>query len=169
MISGRVTSMGRKQSTFWRLSAFQNKDLFLFLMLFLSGCAGIRPPRGAEPYYMLIETTAYCPCGKCCGWKRSWKPPFAPVVSFGPNKGQKKEVGVTASGSTARKGTIAADLRFYPFGTVMDVPGYCTGRVEDVGGTIKGPARIDLFFKNPQAGTGMGPQAPQCPDMEVVV
>ncbi len=54
---------------------------------------------------------------------------------------------MTASGSEAQPGTIAADTRFYPFGTVMDVPGYGMGRVEDTGGDIKGPARIDLFFK----------------------
>lgn len=43
-------------------------------------------------------------------------------------------------------GTIAADTRYYPFGTRMYVPGYGWGRVEDVGGAIKGPAHIDLFM-----------------------
>jgi hypothetical protein len=46
----------------------------------------------------------------------------------------------------AEEGTIAADTRYYPFGTKMYVPGYGWGRVEDRGGGIKGPNRIDLFF-----------------------
>lgn len=58
-------------------------------------------------------------------------------------------MGYTASGTKAREGvTIAADPRYYPFGTIMKIPGYGTGRVEDTGGDIKGPARIDLFFKS---------------------
>lgn len=52
---------------------------------------------------------------------------------------------MTASGRTARKGTIAADTRKYPFGTIMYIDGYGWGRVEDRGGAIKGE-KIDLFF-----------------------
>lgn len=44
------------------------------------------------------------------------------------------------------KGTIAADPKYYPFGTRMYIPGYGWGVVEDKGGAIKGPDRIDLFF-----------------------
>ncbi len=43
-------------------------------------------------------------------------------------------------------GTIAADTRYYPFGTRMYVPGYGWGKVEDRGGAIKGKNRIDLYF-----------------------
>lgn len=43
-------------------------------------------------------------------------------------------------------GTIAADTKYYPFGTRMYVPGYGWGVVEDRGGAIKGPSRIDLYF-----------------------
>lgn len=43
-------------------------------------------------------------------------------------------------------GTIAADTRYYPFGTKMYIPGYGWGVVEDRGGAIKGPNRIDLYF-----------------------
>jgi 3D domain len=49
-----------------------------------------------------------------------------------------------------KDGTIAADTRFYPFGTRMYVPGYGWGRVEDRGGAIKGKDRIDLFFESHQ-------------------
>lgn len=43
-------------------------------------------------------------------------------------------------------GTIAADTKYYPFGTRMFVPGYGWGMVEDRGSAIKGPTRIDLYF-----------------------
>lgn len=45
-------------------------------------------------------------------------------------------------------GTIAADTAYYPFGTRMYVPGYGWGVVEDRGGAIKGPNRIDLYFSS---------------------
>jgi len=45
-------------------------------------------------------------------------------------------------------GTIAADTKYYPFGTHMYVPGYGHGVVEDRGGAIKGPNRIDLYFNS---------------------
>ncbi len=54
---------------------------------------------------------------------------------------------MTASGTKAKKGTIAADTRYFSFGTVMNIPGYGTGKVEDRGGAIQGPTRVDLFFK----------------------
>ena len=50
----------------------------------------------------------------------------------------------------SKKGTIAADTRYYPFGTEMYVPGYGWGRVEDRGSAIKGPSRIDLYFDSHQ-------------------
>lgn len=45
-------------------------------------------------------------------------------------------------------GTIAADTKFYPFGTRMYIPGYGWGTVEDRGGAIKGPTRIDIFYNS---------------------
>ncbi|MGB3212261.1 MAG: 3D domain-containing protein [Desulforhopalus sp.] len=47
-----------------------------------------------------------------------------------------------------REGTIAADTKYYPFGTHMYVPGYGWGVVEDRGGAIKGPNRIDLYYNS---------------------
>ncbi|XP_077251305.1 uncharacterized protein LOC143890486 isoform X2 [Tasmannia lanceolata] len=44
-----------------------------------------------------------------------------------------------------RHGTIAADTNFYPFGTCMHIPGYGWGEVEDRGGAIVGPDKIDLY------------------------
>jgi 3D (Asp-Asp-Asp) domain-containing protein len=43
-----------------------------------------------------------------------------------------------------RPGSIAADLSIYPYGTIMHIPGYGYGRVEDTGGAIKGQ-HIDLY------------------------
>jgi len=45
-----------------------------------------------------------------------------------------------------RDGTIAADSRYYSFGTRMYVPGYGWGIVEDRGSAIKGSRRLDLYF-----------------------
>lgn len=47
-----------------------------------------------------------------------------------------------------REGTIAADTKYYPFGTRMYVPNYGWGVVEDRGSAIKGPNRIDLYFNS---------------------
>ena len=110
-----------------------------------AGCARIRPPKGQEPIVRTLLTTGYCKCGKCCGWERTWY--GRPVYKSGPLKGKRKRVGITASGTRAHHGTIAADTRRYPFGTIMYVEGYGYGRVEDRGGAIKGD-RIDLFFSS---------------------
>jgi len=55
-----------------------------------------------------------------------------------------------------RSGTIAADTGHYPFGTIMDIPGYGLGVVEDRGAAIKGPNRIDLFFNSHQKALNWG-------------
>lgn len=47
-----------------------------------------------------------------------------------------------------RDGTIAADTKFYPFGTRMNISGYGWGVVEDRGSAIKGPDRLDVYFKS---------------------
>jgi 3D (Asp-Asp-Asp) domain-containing protein len=52
---------------------------------------------------------------------------------------------VTASGIVASAGTVAADPKVFKFGTRLKIPGYGIGRVEDVGGAIKG-RHIDLWF-----------------------
>lgn len=55
-------------------------------------------------------------------------------------------------------GTIAADTKYYPFGTRMYVPGYGWGVVEDRGGAIKGKNRIDLYFDSHQEALQWGRQ-----------
>ncbi len=117
--------------------------------LALAGCVSLRRdlesriPRGAPGILRRMEITGYCACGRCCNWRRSWL--GIPVYASGRHAGQRKTVGITASGEKAQWGTIAADTRVYPFGTIICVPGYGYGRVEDTGRDIVG-ARLDLFF-----------------------
>ena len=115
------------------------------LALATQGCITRSPeePRGPS-IVRRMEVTAYCPCGKCCNWKRDWL--GRTVIATGPNAGKRKDVGITASGAKAKPGTIAADTKKYPFGTIMYVPGYGYGRVEDRGSAILGE-HIDLFFE----------------------
>ncbi len=120
-----------------------------------TGCASIRLPAGARAVEKKMVVTAYCKCGKCCGWKRTWY--GRPVHSSGPAKGKSKKVGVTASGTKAGGGTIAADVSLYPFKTVMYVPGYGYGRVEDCGGGVKGN-HIDIYFHSHSQAVKWGKQ-----------
>jgi 3D (Asp-Asp-Asp) domain-containing protein len=115
------------------------------LALLHAGCArvGIRPPRGRAPLEPVMIVTGYCNCGECCGWHRTWT--GRPVVSAGPSRGRRKAVGVTSAGLRARSGTFAADTSRYPYGTIIHVPGFGYGRVEDTGGAITGDA-LDIWF-----------------------
>ena len=77
------------------------------------------------PVFSTIDmiVTAYCKESCCCG---------------------KFADGITASGVPAEGKLIAAPPN-YPFGTIMDVPGYSIAEVQDRGGAIKGN-KIDLLF-----------------------
>ena len=112
----------------------------------------------ADARVVQLEVTGYCACGSCTGWRRNWW--GRPVYSYGNRRGQRKQVGLTASGSQARPGTIAADTRHYPFGTIMYVPGYGYGEVADRGGAIKGQ-KIDLYFNTHQEALEWGRQHKQ--------
>ncbi len=113
----------------------------------------VKPPSGTKPQLYRLVTTAYCPCRECCSWTRNWY--GKAVISSGPNKGKAKAVGITANGSKARYGTIAADTSVFPFGTVMYIPGYGYGIVEDRGGDIKG-YHIDLYYSSHQTAKEWG-------------
>lgn len=107
------------------------------------GCATatIRPNAKdyRAPVSVKMTTTGYCNCRKCCDWKYTW---YGKPVTL---SGRPKKVGLTASGVRAHAGTIAADTSLYPFGTIIEIPGYGYGRVEDRGGGIK-KQHIDLWF-----------------------
>lgn len=105
-----------------------------------------------------MVVTAYSSDKISTNWKRGKVMFWRKYVASGPNKGQRKKVGVTSSGAKAKKGTIAADVRYYPYGTKMIVPGYGKGVVEDTGSAIKGPSRIDVFFKSRKEALRWGRQ-----------
>ena len=68
----------------------------------------------------------------------------------------KKEVeingkGKTFSGKKARWGFIAADLKVFPLGTILKIPGYGIAVVEDKGGAIK-RKHLDLFMGHGEIG-----------------
>lgn len=130
----------------------------LISVLLLAGCASTPKPKG-DPVNRDMLVTGYCKCGKCTNWKHTM---FLrrTVVKDGANEGKKKDVGQTASGKKAKVGTIAADTSKYPMGTVMYIPGYGYGTVEDRGGAIKGD-HIDLYFKSHKAALKWGKQQKQ--------
>jgi uncharacterized protein YabE (DUF348 family) len=53
--------------------------------------------------------------------------------------------GITATGTQAKRGVIAVDPTYIPYGTRMYVPGYGIGVAEDTGGGLRGP-HIDVCF-----------------------
>ena len=55
-----------------------------------------------------------------------------------------------------KDGTIAADTKYYPFGTRMYIPGYGYGMVEDRGSAIKGNDRLDAYYDSHQKALDWG-------------
>ncbi len=102
--------------------------------------------------------TAYSDDPESTNWRRGKILFWRAYVASGPNKGKRKRVGITSSGTRARKGTIAADTKYYPYGTVMIIPGYGKGVVEDIGGAIKGPNRLDVFYNTRKRALKWGRQ-----------
>lgn len=128
--------------------------LFALIGALGAGCRGMHPPPAdGRPIVRTMTVTGYCQCGKCCGWRRTWY--GSPVYAYGLLEGRRKVVGMTASGTMAKPGTIAADTSRYPFGTVMYVKGYGYGRVEDRGSDIQGD-RIDLYFRTHRQAQAWG-------------
>lgn len=167
---GRLTAMRtrRRKSFFWRRPWIGLALLFVVgCVMMMSDCLYCRskqrriviPPDAEcvsrEGPELLV--TGYCNCGDCCGWRKKWFFFGEPVYNYGKMKGEPKKVGVTASGTVAAKGTIAADPAVHPFGTKIEVPGYGTGTVQDVGGSIKG-AHIDLWFPTHEEALAWGAQ-----------
>jgi 3D (Asp-Asp-Asp) domain-containing protein len=105
-----------------------------------------------------MVVTAYSDDPVSTNWHRGKFFFWRAYVASGPNKGKRKRVGVTSSGTRARRGTIAADTKYYPYGTVMIIPGYGKGVVEDIGSAIKGPNRLDVFFSSRRRALQWGRQ-----------
>ncbi|MBA4397919.1 MAG: hypothetical protein C0394_11145 [Syntrophus sp. (in: bacteria)] len=116
------------------------------LILLALGCSTLPRDKGKNEITRKMLVTAYDPGQKSTGWKYKYGCCLLPpVYAYGPQEGKRKKVGVTSSGAKAKKGAIAADIRRYPYGTKMYVPGYGWGEVQDVGSAIKGD-HIDIFF-----------------------
>lgn len=120
----------------------------------LFSCRSTGDKPSAAYFEKTMTVTAYCDCGKCCGWKRNWY--GKPVHAYGPREGQYKKPGQTASGVQAGKGTLAAGKQF-AFGTVMEIPGYGRGVVKDRGSAVNGD-QIDVFFKSHKEALKWGRQ-----------
>jgi len=118
----------------------------LSFLLSLSACCSLPGTSRHRKDVRKMLVTAYDAGPESCGWERKYGCIGPPVYAYGPNKGRRKVVGITADGTKARHGTIAADPR-YPFGTRMYVPGYGWGVVHDRGRAIKGD-HIDVFFSD---------------------
>ena len=96
----------------------RNRSILLLpvvVLLLAAGCSlfvrdGADSPDGViHGRFVTITATAYCPCGVCCNWKLNWK--GQPVIASGRSRGKPKAVGITASGTKAKPGTLAADTR----------------------------------------------------------
>ena len=102
----------------------------LIINLFLTGCATKRLVQipNYPPQKITLTVTGYCECKICCGWKRNWR--FQPVYAYGPSAGKPKRSTYSLWYKKLVKGTIAADTKIFPYGTIIQVPGYGIGRVE---------------------------------------
>ncbi len=116
----------------------------------LTGCASY------EKRTMVV--TAYSSDKISTNWRRGRILFWRAYVASGPNRGKRKIVGLTASGTKAKHGTVAADTRYYPYGTVMKIPGYGKGVVEDIGSAIKGSNRLDVYFSTRKKALKWGRQ-----------
>ena len=126
------------------------------ILFFISSCATFPAGRGRKEVRRML-VTAYDAGPESCGWKRKFNYVGHPVYAYGPREGEEKEIGITADGTRARKGTIAADSH-YPFGTRMYVPGYGWGVVHDRGTAITGD-HIDIFFRDHDDALEWGSQS----------
>ncbi|RCX17412.1 3D (Asp-Asp-Asp) domain-containing protein [Fontibacillus phaseoli] len=86
-----------------------------------------------------VQTVKVMATGYTAGFESTGKKPNHP------------QYGITYSGVKVRRdkdtiSTIAADLKVFPLGTILYIPGYGYGVVADKGSAIKGN-KIDLYFK----------------------
>jgi len=130
--------------------------LVIISILVLHGCATVSPDKYGKTEKRKMLVTAYDAGQKSTGWKYKYGCCLMPpVYAYGPHEGERKKVGITADGTKAKKGTIAADISRYPYGTKMYVPGYGWGEVHDIGSAIKGD-HIDVFFPDEEEAKAWG-------------
>ena len=93
-----------------------------------SAAPSVARPTDREPVVARLEVEGFCDCSLCCGWRRDAQ--GHSVHAAGPAEGKPYVYGSTTSGTRAHFGSIAADTARFPYGTIMDVPGYGCGVVE---------------------------------------
>jgi 3D (Asp-Asp-Asp) domain-containing protein len=139
----------------------KKKSVFLgvvVLTVFINGCCTLPSGKTPKEIKRKMLVTAYDAGQKSCGWKYKYGCClFPPVYAYGPNEGKRKKVGITSDGTKAKKGTIAADISRYPYGTKMYVPDYGWGEVHDTGSAIRGD-HIDVFFPDEDDAKAWGNQ-----------
>jgi len=88
----------------------------------------------------LVQHTADTPDGTITYWRAI----TMYAVSYNPDSAGGS---ITASGMRLRKGLVAVDTRYIPFGTRLYIPGYGEAVAADTGGAVKGRI-IDLGYSN---------------------
>jgi len=88
----------------------------------------------------LVQHTADTPDGTIAYWRAI----TMYAVSYNPASAGGS---ITASGAPLRKGLVAVDTRYIPFGTRLYIPGYGEAIAADTGGAVKGRV-IDLGYSN---------------------
>lgn len=72
---------------------------------------------------------------------------FAVVTAYSVGDPHTPSHGITASGRRVEPNvTVAADTRYHPFGTYVDIDGVGRRRVDDTGPAIKGRDRFDVYM-----------------------
>lgn len=127
-------------------------SLFLFCVcLFWAGGCATRDvatsnavPSRPPDEVIQLGTLGFCDCEIYGGWEEThWG---KKVISHGPNRGMPALVGVTSRGEKTGPGLIVANPAVFPYGTMMEVPGYGVGRVGDVQPEMP-PDQVELWFK----------------------
>ena len=89
----------------------------ILTILFIFGCSTLPRDKGQKQITRKMLVTAYDAGQKSTGWKYKYGCCLMPpVYAYGPSEGERKKVGVTSSGTKAKKGTIAADISRFESG-----------------------------------------------------
>lgn len=128
-----------------------NKNRVLLERRFSANAAELRPKYAVaradgKNYLRVVSTAYYAPLPNQSQYAHGvgWKAYVKDMKLNGRGI-------ATYTGKRPKVGHIAADPRVLPFGTVVRIPGYGVGVVEDMGEDIKGH-RIDLFMGHGEKG-----------------
>ena len=104
---------------------------------------------------LTVKITGYCQCSECTNWTKNKE--GQTVVKSGDDKGKFKTVGKTTSGTKMRKKlTLAANIKKFPYGTRIQIPGWGLGVVEDE--RVLPPNHIEIYFSSHSDAVKWGEQ-----------